>query len=57
MDDEEPSWQRQLLVGLGVLLAVAVLLAGIMAVVGLKFADYAGLGGGSSSTISTCPSW
>lgn len=49
--DEEPSWQRQLLIGLAVLLTIGVLIGGIVAVIAVKAADYAGLGnnGGSSS--------
>lgn len=50
MDDEEPTWQRQLAVGLGVLLAIGVLIGAIVAVVGLKMADYAGIGGSSSGS-------
>ena len=44
MDDQEPSWQRQLVIGLSVLLVIGVLIGGIGAFVGLKFADYAGIG-------------
>jgi hypothetical protein len=42
--DEEPSWQRQLLVGLSVLLVIGLLIGGILAVIAVKAADYVGLG-------------
>jgi hypothetical protein len=48
VDDEEPNWQRQLAVGLGVLLAIGVLIGAVVAVVAVKAADYAGLGDSST---------
>lgn len=48
--DEEPTWQRQLLIGLVVLLAIGVLIGGIVAVIAVKAADYAGLGNNSGNS-------
>jgi hypothetical protein len=48
--EREPSWERQLLVGLSVLLAVGLLIGMIVAVVAVKAADYAGIGGGGGSS-------
>lgn len=42
--DEETSWQRQLLVGVGLLVIVGLLVGGLIAVVALKAADVAGVG-------------
>lgn len=42
--DQEPSWQRQLVIGLSALLAIGVLIGGIFAVIAVKAADYAGIG-------------
>jgi hypothetical protein len=41
--DDQTSWEKQLLVGAAVLVAVALLVGGIVAVVALKAADVAGL--------------
>lgn len=48
--DDETNWQRQLLVGLGVLVAVGALIGGIVALISIKAADYAGIDGSSSTT-------
>lgn len=48
--DDEPSWKRQLLVGLGALLAIAVLVGGILGVIALRAADYVGIGDTSSTS-------
>lgn len=42
--DDESSWQRQLLIGVLVLLVVGALIGGIFAFIGIKAADLAGLG-------------
>jgi hypothetical protein len=55
VDDQEPSWQRQLAVGIGVLLAIGVLIGAIVAVVAVKAADYAGLGDPSTGRSSPEP--
>jgi hypothetical protein len=41
--DDETDWQRQLLIGLVVLVAVGALIGGIVAVVSIKAADLAGI--------------
>jgi hypothetical protein len=51
--EQEPSWLRQLLVGLSVLLVIALLVGGILAVIAVKTADYVGLGGGSDLPTSS----
>ena len=51
--EQEPSWQRQLLVGLSMLLVIAVLLGGILAVIAVKAADYVGLGNGAGLSTSS----
>lgn len=54
--DQEPSWQRQLLIGLFVLLTIGVLIGGIMAFIAVRAADYVGLGDGvGTSTASPEP--
>ncbi len=53
MDDQEPSWQRQLVIGLSVLVAIGIMIGGIVAVGALTAADFAGVGSTSSSTHST----
>jgi hypothetical protein len=54
--DHEPSWQRQLLVGLSVLLVIGLLIGGILAIIAVKAADYVGLGDGAGlSTSNTGP--
>jgi hypothetical protein len=55
VDDQEPSWQRQLAVGFGVLIAIGVLIGAIVAVVAVKAADYAGLGDPSTGRSSPEP--
>jgi len=52
--DHEPSWQRQLLIGLSVLLAIGILIGAVLAVIAVKTADYVGLGG-DRSTSSPAP--
>src|SRR5436190_13275765 len=42
-DDDESNWWKQVLIGIGMLLGVAVLIAAVVAVVGLKAADVAGI--------------
>lgn len=46
--DDEPSWQRQLAIGLGALLAIAVLIGAVLAVIAVRAADYVGIGDTSS---------
>lgn len=55
--DQEPSWQRQLVIGLSALLAIGVLIGGIVAVIAVKAADYAGIGDdrGNSSPAPILP--
>lgn len=48
--DDETDWQRQLLVGLAVLVAVGALIGGIVALISIKAADYAGIDGGSKTS-------
>ena len=51
--DDETDWQRQLLVGLAVLVAVGALIGGIVALISIKAADYAGIDGGSKTSAAT----
>jgi hypothetical protein len=46
VDTPEPTWQRQLLVGLSVLLVIAALVGVIVAGIAVKAADYLGVGHG-----------
>ena len=48
--DDETDWRKQLLVGLGVLVAVGALIGGIVALVSIKAADYAGIGGSTATS-------
>lgn len=48
--DDEPSWKRQLAVGLAALVVVAALVGGILAVIALRAADYVGIGDTSSTS-------
>lgn len=51
MENPEPTWQRQLLVGLSVLLVIGVIVGVIVAGIAVKAADYLGVGhrhGGST---------
>lgn len=48
--DDEPSWKRQLLVGLAALVVVAVLVGGVLAVIALRTADYVGIGDPSTTS-------
>ena len=43
--DDESDWRKQLLVGLGVLVIVALLVGGVVGVIAIKAADVAGIGG------------
>ena len=47
--DDESDWRKQLLVGLGVLVIVALLVGGIVGVIAIKAADVAGIGSTPSS--------
>jgi hypothetical protein len=49
MNEEESDWRKQLLVGLGVLVIVALLVGGIVGVIAIKAADVAGIGSTPSS--------
>jgi hypothetical protein len=49
MDEEESDWRKQLLVGLGVLVVVALLVGGVVGVIAIKAADVAGIGSTPSS--------
>ena len=42
--DDESDWRKQLLLGLGVLVVVALLIGGIVGVIAVKAADVAGIG-------------
>ena len=55
--DDETDWQRQLLVGLAVLVAVGALIGGIVALISIKAADYAGIDGGASTTNPSTGLW
>lgn len=48
-DDEDVPWTRQLAVGVGVLVAVALVIGGVMSVVALGAAKVTGLGGSHAS--------
>lgn len=48
--DDEPSWQRQLVVGLSALLAIGLLIGGVLAIIAVRAADYVGIGQGSSNS-------
>jgi hypothetical protein len=50
VDDFEPTWQRQLLVGLGVLLVIGAVVGVIVAGIAVRAADYLGVGDHHSST-------
>lgn len=50
--DEEPSWQRQLAIGLSALVAIGVLIGGILAVIAVQAANYVGIGNSSSNSNS-----
>ena len=47
--DDETDWRKQLLVGLGVLVIVALLVGGVVGVIAIKAADVAGIGGSTST--------
>lgn len=49
MDEEESDWRKQLLVGLGVLVAVALLIGGVVGIIAIKAADVAGIDGSTST--------
>lgn len=55
MEDKEGSWLRQLLLGLGALLAAALVIGGVGSLVALSAAKLAGVGSGDS-TASAEPS-
>ena len=48
-DEEDAPWTRQLLVGVGVLVAVALVIGGVMSVIALGAAKVTGLGGSHAS--------
>ena len=50
--DDETGWQKQVLVGVAVLVAVGALVGGIVALVSIKAADLAGIGSTSPTTVS-----
>ncbi|MBA2560589.1 MAG: hypothetical protein H0V07_12035 [Propionibacteriales bacterium] len=50
--DDESHWQKQLLIGLVMLLVVGALIGGIVAVASIKAADLAGIGDTTSGTRS-----
>ena len=47
--DDETDWRKQLLVGLGVLVIVALLVGGVVGVIAIKAADVAGIDGSTST--------
>jgi hypothetical protein len=47
--DDETDWRKQLLVGLGVLVIVALLIGGVVGVIAIKAADVAGIDGSTST--------
>lgn len=55
--DDETDWRRQVLVGLGVLVAVGALIGAIVAVVSIKAADYAGIDGANPAANSGTAPW
>ena len=54
--DDDSSWSRQLLVGLGALLAAALVVGGVLSVVALGAAKVTGLDGGSAAGPTAEPS-
>jgi hypothetical protein len=55
-DDEDSSWHRQVLVGLGALLVVTLLVGGVVSVVALGAAKLTGMGGSSPDGPAAAPS-
>lgn len=55
--DDETDWRKQLLVGLGVLVVVGALIGGIVALVSIKAADYAGIGGSTATSGPATKAW
>lgn len=55
--DDESNWQRQVLVGLTVLLAVGALLGGVVALISIKAADLAGLDDSAASSSPSSSRW
>jgi len=51
--DQEPSWQRQLLISVVVLLTIGLLVGGIFAFIAVRTADYVGLGNGVGDSTSS----
>lgn len=52
MSEEDDTWKQQVLVGVAMLIVVGLLIGGIVAWIGLKAADVAGLTGGGPTTVS-----
>jgi hypothetical protein len=50
--DDETGWQKQVLVGVVVLVAVGALVGGIVALVSIKAADLAGIGGTGPTSVA-----
>ena len=55
-DDEETPWTRQLLVGIGALLAVALIIGGVVSVLALGAARVSGINDAHRPTASVSPS-
>ena len=55
-DDEETPWTRQLLVGIGALLAVALMIGGVVSVLALGAARVSGINDAHRATASASPS-
>jgi len=55
--DDESNWQRQVLVGLTVLVAVGALLGGVVALVSIKAADLAGLDDSAAPSSPSASRW
>jgi hypothetical protein len=55
--DDESSWQRQVLIGLTVLVAVGALIGGVVALISIKAADIAGISGDDATTAPTTGRW
>jgi hypothetical protein len=49
--DDDTGWQKQVLVGLAVLVAVGALVGGVVALVSIKAADLAGIGSTSPTSV------
>lgn len=52
---QEPTWQRQLLIGIAALVTVALILGGLFAIFAVKAADYLGVGNDATGSQTPAP--